>query len=289
MNCRTFARILADLQEGTLSPGDRAAAAAHASACDRCRRLRAVAEGRIDVLSEEAGRDLARAIVQRTSGSACPRAEACLCDFVDGVLDEVSSQLVTVHLESCTDCRALAVGLAELKQTLPEFAELDPGRGFTRAVVAQTSAYRPFRPDLRSRLLAWWTRMVQRPRFSFEAAYLGTLVLVLAFGNPVFPTGNLALEKLGSSKVVRSARGAISERFPSGWKNAQAPPLHFAHGLAEGVSQKGKAAVSLLDGLLTRGGQLSASSYNWQVRTVATWIRQAKDALCKLWSRVALR
>ncbi len=272
-----------------MSPVDQAMADEHVRACDTCRTLREVAEGRISILPQEIGRELTRAILQRTSGSACPRVEACLCDFVDGDLDEVSSQLVELHLDSCVSCRSLADGLAALKEALPDFAELDPGHDFTRMVVAETSGWKPYRPDWRTRFLAWWTRMVQRPRFSFEAAYLGTLVLVLTFANPILPLGNVALEKIGTSSILPSAREAVSKVLPSDWVNTQAPPLRLAHGFAASASQKGKATLTSLDTLLTRGGQLSASSVNWQVRTVAAWFRQAKSVLFSLWSRISRR
>ncbi len=286
MNCRTFARILADLLEGNLLREDRTSAEEHERECAACRRLRAVAEGKTSLFSAETDQELTRSILHSTSGSACPRAEASLCDYIDGNLDETTSQLVGLHLNSCASCRELADGLEMLREVLPEFAELDPGRDFTSAVASRTSAFRPLRPGLRVRFQTWWVRMAQRPRFSFEAAYLGTLVLVLAFNNPVFPVGSVALRKLDSLSFATAAREVVLKRLPSGWIDEQAPVRRFAQGLSEGASQKGKAAMASLDDVLTRGGQLSASSYRWQVRTVSSWITKTRDAMHSVWSRL---
>ncbi len=289
MNCGTFTRIVADFIEGKLPSDEQAAAMVHARDCDACRNLMAILSGKINTLSDERGREMVHSILQQTSGSACPRARDQLCDFVDGRLDEADLQLVGLHLNFCPDCRSITRELAAMKEDLPELAAIEPDRHFTRSVIEATSGRRPYRPGARTRLVAWWNRMVQRPRFSFEAAYLGTLVLVLVFANPVLPLGDMALRTLDSTKVAASTRDVASRLLPSSWVNAQAPPFRYTHGLLEGTSLKGKAALSTLDYLLARGGQMSASSFHWQVRTIASWGSKVGGALPQLWSGLSSR
>ncbi len=289
MNCAAFARVLADFLEGNLSPNDRSTVEAHVRRCDSCRKLLEVVEGRVGLLPLESAGELANSIIGRTSGSACPRVVDCLGDFVDGELDQISSQLVGHHLEFCNACRSLADELMALKDELPEFAEIEPGRQFTSAVIGATSARHPFRPRLQTRFMAWFNRMAQRPRFSLEAAYLGTLALALIFVNPVAPLGDVAMKKLASTSMVSTARAAVAQVLPSEWVGSQSPTILKARGYADAVSMKGKNALTSVEYLLTRCGQSSASSLQWQWRTVATWTRQAISAMHTGWSYVSTR
>ena len=81
-------------------------------------------------------------------------------------------------------CRSLAAALAEASAALPGFAEFEPGPGFTARVVGRTTL-RPAVPGLPARVAAWWQRAVTRPRFPLEVAYVLTLVLMIAVGDPV--------------------------------------------------------------------------------------------------------
>ncbi len=289
MNCNDFAGILADLEEGKLSPGVQSAAEAHLKGCASCRRLLAIARGKVSILSEEGSRELVRTIIERTSGSACPRVELYLCDFVDGGLDEMIAQLVAGHLAFCSGCRATANDLTELKEVLPEMAEIEPNGNFTREIVGYTSGWQPFRPSLRTRFLACWNRLVQRPRFSFEAAYLGTLMLVFAFGNPVQPLRSIGIERLGAAAFRPVAGETLSRLLPSGWVDAQAPVLRFARSLAAGVSREEQNVSGSLSNLMNRSEQVLASTMDWQVRSISAWSRTATGTFRGIWSNLVAR
>lgn len=113
--------------------------------------------------------------------------------LADNGLAPVERAAFARHLEGCARCRELA----ELAALSAE--PVDPGPGFVDAVLARTvgapaaSARRArgasgARSDRESgRWPGLWSRLVQRPRFALEAAYVLTLVvapLVLWAGAP---------------------------------------------------------------------------------------------------------
>ncbi len=135
----------------------------------------------------ETGEILARSILERTSGVPCPRVRQHLCDFTDGLLGAEDERFVSLHLDHCPACQGLARLLGEFSQELPQMSELDPGAGFTAQVLRATARQRASRPSLATQIRARWERALRRPRFPFEAAYAGTLLIVLALGTPTIP------------------------------------------------------------------------------------------------------
>jgi hypothetical protein len=77
-------------------------------------------------------------------------------------------------------------------------AELDPGRGFTGDVMAALAGQRGPLQDWRRRAGEFLPSIIRRPRFAWEAAYIGALVLLLAIGNP-------ALMSMDAARPFREA------------------------------------------------------------------------------------
>ena len=182
MDCRDFEDRLDVFEAGLLPSEDQAGAWEHVRACLRCRTLLALVRGESNVLEPEAGNDLALAILHRTSGAACLEAVERLCDCVDGALGTDDQEIVLLHLAHCPECGSLAETLVELSRNLPDMAALEPDAQFTGDVLRATAGVRWNRP--RFDLQAWWNRLMCRPRFAWEVAYLGTLLILLALGNP---------------------------------------------------------------------------------------------------------
>lgn len=201
MNCRRFEERLDDFVEGRLSEVELRAAVEHAEACPRCRALAATLRETLgalgpDALSEVPGADapeLAAAIVARTSGAACGRAQARLGDLVDGLLPADETRLVQLHLETCTRCASLQGAIVWLAGLLPQMARLEPDADLAPAVARQIAVLgaermRPSRwAELRGATGTAWRRLLARPRFAWEAAYVGLVTLVLLFGTSVSP------------------------------------------------------------------------------------------------------
>ncbi len=132
---------------------------------------------------------LTAAILAATSGSPCARAEALLPSVTDGELSAEETALLAAHLAHCAPCRALAEGLAWLARALPALASLEPDADFAAELLAAMAREdeRSALPRLDERITAWWRRCWRRPRFAFEAAYAGTLIVVALTATPVSP------------------------------------------------------------------------------------------------------
>lgn len=227
MDCTRFDRRLDALLEGSCTAAEWQEAEAHAGACPRCRSLLDAMAGLGNAQDEAAAEALAGAVLARTSGAACDTARDRLADLVDGELTGIDRELVEGHLGRCEACAALAGAMAQATALLPGFAELRPPADLTPAVLAATSR-RPAPPSFDERLAAWLARLASRPRISLEAAYLCTLLIFLAVGNPVAavretsakgrelaqPRVELLLERVASGPAgwVREVRAAVAER-----------------------------------------------------------------------------
>lgn len=140
--------------------------------------------------------ELTQSILRRTSGSPCRRAEALLCDHIDGTLEDLDARLVQGHLDHCAGCRELSATMVEMLPTLAEMAEIEPAEDFVEGVLAATLPW-PARLRRRFRLLGEeWVRLLRRPRIAWEGAYVGTMLLLLVFGTPLSPFSNVPSQAL---------------------------------------------------------------------------------------------
>lgn len=175
----------------------------HVAQCDRCRQLSAiVADGERNPDETPADDNLLSAVLSRTIGSPCARAETLLPALVDNELDADSREMLEAHVVHCDQCSRLLGALQEAVQVLPALAEIEPPLGFTQRVLsATTAAVRP----------PWWLRILARPRASLELAYVGAVLLVVLLGNPVvafYQAEQHASELAGAVPVAR-----LSEQF----------------------------------------------------------------------------
>ncbi len=271
MNCSDIEDTLDKFQQGLLSAEERQAFDAHLETCLSCRGLMKAVSGSLDIPPLPVPQDLTGSILERTSGRACGRARELLCDYSDGALDSSYAEIISLHLEHCSECTALAQSLAELNEMLPQMGEIDPGMGFTFRVLRATSRRpRESRPSISVRLKQWWLRLIQRPRFSWEAAYLGTVILVSLMGNPlntfndlsqriadvhksnrsfslvsVALPGSLVRSETGILKDTREFAGAFSARQSDLAKSAEGLCGQCAHALQSTVQSHLKLARAL--------------------------------------------
>ncbi len=178
MNCEQFQERIDDYLSKDLSEARHTEAEHHLQQCDTCRELVGMLQH--DTLFDEVPlpERFVDAVLQQTSGSTCESAERRMVAHLDGALGELDQSLVSLHLSECPECRRLKSTLERLSDELPQLAEIAPPHGFAQTVLSLTSE----RPTFEQRLTGWWQRLLSRPRFAFEAAYLGILVVVLAVG-----------------------------------------------------------------------------------------------------------
>ena len=156
----------------------------HATACDPCRHWFATFAEGAELWRAETGAHAAVPVMAATGGAPCGRARELLASSRDMALDPTDAGLLAAHAARCAECRTFAATLAAITEALPTLAEWDPGPGFAAAVLARTSL-RPADPTWGHRWRAAWQRLVQRPRFAWEAAYVVTLCWLLIFGHPL--------------------------------------------------------------------------------------------------------
>ncbi len=238
MDCREFEILLDEFLSGRLDPATRRRAGAHLDSCPACRELVEAVASPAGDLASAVFPDQTDAILARTSGSACQRARQLIPARIDGALADPDDTLLREHLEHCGRCAALAGALAWTTPVLEELGDLDPGIDFTSAVVVATAGMREAPEASIDRLTRWadaigerWRRMTARPRFTFEAAYAGTLMLILLFGTPVSPLKDappkaLAAVQAGPTSVLtidnlqRSLPGRIYFLGQATWHSA---------------------------------------------------------------------
>jgi len=152
------------------------------------------------------GPDLTQAILARTSGGSCEALRAQACAYVDGELDPLRAGLVEAHLAHCAGCTGLVATLRAAEARLPELRAVDPGPWFTQRVL------RACRPAPTPSL---WSRLLHRPRFALEAAYVGgaLVFLLLRLPLPGRPEGLGAAPVKGLVSASKPALGAMTQGF----------------------------------------------------------------------------
>jgi anti-sigma factor RsiW len=267
MDCLTFLDRLGGLLDGTSTREEREEAERHVAGCVECGELWHAAldhaPSRVPSTPEAgiAGNtDIVDSVLGRTIGSACKRAENLLCDYADGALAANDSAILAAHLGHCAQCGALVGSLREMNGVLAGLAELDPGPAFVPRVLAATSWRQPAPSWLPGRLGEWLQSLVERPRFAFEAAYVGTLLFVLIFGNPA-NTLQAASER--TVAVAQSGIGQVRSALPAALSSL---PL----GGVEDV-QKALPLARVGGDLSAQGGSLAHAADGWWDRAFSAW------------------
>lgn len=255
MNCREFEEHLEDFLEMKSQDSVSGAASEHLRFCAACAALVDALRGASGVLGTDTSSmslpggvpDLAGAILWRTTGSNCGRAQDQLGALVYEELASQDAFLVRGHLEHCGRCHALCEALVALRQTLPEMAELAPDARLAGDVLRATAVVPVHRSPWRAQLRQAWVRLVSRPRFALEMAYVGTLVLVLLFGTSMSPL-----------KQVPSRALAVVQIDPRGvWQTS----THHFFAVRDGIGRAAGSAWGATGDRVVDRMQASASDY----------------------------
>jgi predicted anti-sigma-YlaC factor YlaD len=301
MDCRSFLDRLEALLDETLGGDARRAVEEHLRECADCRQLLELARSEPDGAAVEPPADLAGSILERTSGPACNGARDRLCDYVDGALPEIDAELVRLHLDGCESCEGLALALTSLTAELPAMAEIEPDAAFVDDVLARTVPWRKRlarRLEKLSAVRELWPRVVNRPRFALEAAYVGTMVVVLIFG-PNLPLAGVprrAIDLVRARPLVESgeARGRIAEvedRVVSGtrtlWEATGGEVAASSRTVAADLTQRYERTRPARYDLRLRADELVDAALDVDPRAVGTVIRGIGSDLGTLWKHLA--
>jgi len=301
MDCRSFLDRLEALLDETLGGDARRAAEEHLRECADCRQIVELARSEPGGMAVEPPADLAGSILERTSGPACDGARDRLCDYVDGSLPEIDVELVRLHLGGCEACEGLARALTSLAGELPAMAEIEPDSAFVGDVLARTVPWRRRLARRLEKLTAirdLWPRVVRRPRFALEAAYVGTLILVLIFG-PNLPLAGVprkAIDMIRARPLVESgeARDRIAElesRAVSGvrnlWEATGGEVATRSRTIAADLAQRYERTGEARSDLRRRGNELVGAARDADPGAAATAFRGIGSDLGTLWEHLA--
>lgn len=259
MNCAAFERQIERYESGTMPDTERRRIDQHLCQCAACRALlEAIQSG------ENTGRqfDLSPGVLLRTTGSACTRCRSLLGNLVDGDLDRIESELVRAHLDSCASCGSLFRVMSQMGEVLPGMREMEPGPSFVDDVLDSVRALRRGRPRL-SRVLEYFRSLTERPRFTWEAAYLGTLLVFGLFGTPFSPVPDAGPRLLAS---LQNREGLVAQAGSSIERCRQEALV------AIGASARARETVARLT-------ERSAQQANLLIRQGSEYVRDSQEYL----------
>jgi len=264
VKCAQFEDFLDRFLENSLIDEERLRVKQHLQECERCSDLAAIVQGDLNLLESAVGDVLTRSVLKRTSGSACGKDKNQLPDYEDGRLGAEIAARMKQHLDHCQHCAAVLAVLKELDTVLPILAIVEPDVGFTAEVLSRTSGWQPAprtpQPSWGARLGDWWDWCLARPRFSWEAAYVGTLIFVLVFGVSGLSVENVVARPLSTveSKLAPGIE-ATSDIVLSRWQKTEEETDRLARGLrGEWVAGR-KTAVESLKWLQGKAEELRAA------------------------------
>ncbi len=266
MKCSDFERRLEQYQAGTLLETERRETDQHLCQCASCRALLEA----LQLGENRLGRpDLSQAVLSRTTGSACGRCRSLLGDLLDGILEGVENELVASHLEACTSCNSLFRAMSELAEVLPQMREMAPDSSFVPEVLRSTRALRHDRLGL-SRILEFFRGLAERPRFSWEAAYLGTLLVFGLFGTPFSPVHDASSRLLAS---LQNPEGLIVQADSSLQRWRQEAQI------AIGASDRARQTVSRMTARSAQTAELMVEQGRNYIRQSEAYLGSAGKAL----------
>ena len=263
-DCRSFEDVLEAYLDGTLTGRDARAARQHLRTCADCHELATIAGAPI-----EATPDLTAHVLERTSGSSCDHVRGSLCDHVDGRAEAVDAELIRMHLSNCEDCATLSIVLTELTAGLPSLAEIDPGEQFTAEVLARTAPSRARSARWIEQFVEGWDRLIQRPRFALEGAYVMTVLLLVILGVPG------ALLAGAPAKMVETAKHEIAS-----------PVTRTVVELGVTVTERTKQTMDTTGAKVAEEAQAKAEGMAAYSKRM---IENLKTGLGTFWSRLASR
>jgi len=223
-------------------------------------------------------------VLARTSGKPCDACEARLPDLIDGTLGATDRTLVQRHVSRCPSCRAVALALDDLRSRLPRMAAVPPGPALATRVLAATTGRRRLAPN-RAGVAAVW-RLLLRPRFALEAAYVGAMILWLVVsipGSPLqeAPARALALtqepptELAALDRPLRAAGAVAWDRARAGWSGLRS--------LGEGVSLRFTRSAVARDDLALHARALGAAALRFDASTLRVAGDDVLSDLDQLW------
>lgn len=208
-HCHWFRQIAHDFSQGVLVGPELDRAQEHMFLCEDCLTH---FETLITVPPS-----LTTRVLRETNTDACEQARDRMPHHLDSTLGALETTLFTDHLDHCAACHDVFQVMIRLGETLPTMRDLEPPPWFLGQVLGRTSQALENLPLL-SRLRQRLGKLIERPRFALEVAYVLSLLLFL---------GLQISNKLGQPfKASKQSMGAISQQL-------QASQQHLGQSLGQ--------------------------------------------------------
>jgi len=184
MKCQEFRENLPTFISEQLDDSLRLQCETHITSCVECLDLWLNNFSNQYHLETESGEELVNSILQSTNSDTCTDAKDLLVDYVDETLSPINNEMLSLHLKNCASCNSTAVMLRQLKIDLPQLSLRNPPADLLENILKQTLPW----PQRLIRKISTshfdFSNLLYRPRFSFEASFLGTVFWLAVFGLP---------------------------------------------------------------------------------------------------------
>jgi len=187
MNCVEFESLKKEFAHGQLSAQLHERCEQHLTSCSGC------LEAWVGVSEEDFVRTQTLQSLLGTDASVCEFANTQLSELWDDTPSASARLLLDEHVNECDECMDLSRLMNQLRVDLPHLAEAQPSLDFSSRVWASVEQKQKQIPSRVGALLSKWA---QRPRFTLEVSYAGTLLWLVLFGVPVNSAG---LDQVSSS------------------------------------------------------------------------------------------
>jgi predicted anti-sigma-YlaC factor YlaD len=286
MNCKVIQARLQDFLDGKLSAAERREVAMHLDGCGECAALATLMGP--DLLLDGAP-DLADAVLERTSGPACDRAHDILCESVDGTLEGIDAELLTLHLDRCGECAALALALERLGKDLPAMAELEPAAGFVEEVLAATLPRRNRWTELAAGWARGWAALLARPRIAWEAGYIGAVavwLVVSVLGAP-FQASTPLPSAESSAKIVDDVKSRVSTFGRRAWDATGGRGQEAWDDLQSDVFRRYRRTEGALDAMRQDGERLKDAALGFDLEESGQALKALTSDARSAWEQFA--
>ena len=195
--------------------------------------------------------DFVNSIMEQTTGRGCDSALSNFNEGFDGdsSLDPIQQELASEHISSCIECQAVVENLPKVMHAFKSETLWEPDPHFARDVLIETSKL----PS--SRIRRWLINVndrvdhliLSRPRIALEAAYVLTIVFILAFHWTKVPvtkaTEQLSTGKQAITEVSNRVDLTLTDLTATLHSNAVETSQKLSQ-TGESISSRGRALVN---------------------------------------------
>lgn len=141
----------------------------------------------------------------------CEQTEACLSDYLDGLLESAEQIAFDHHVNACERCTPLVASVSHVLGTLHSLEQVEPSPLLIDSVLTSTLGPQSWRKAKR------WLRNLQSPRFIYSVVSVAATLFVLVSASG-FSWKKPKLADLAPASIYRSADRQAHRVYARGTK-----------------------------------------------------------------------